>query len=156
MTQTLSEATLHQDTMSWLRPKKLPPLVGTPDEVIDALCSRVEYCGNQTFVWQFYIGRSSQIEARQRTHDSDDYAVLYETESFEDAMEVEGRLISAFQGHFKYNNRGLSSGGGRSNRTPNLIYIAWWWPRADGIPRRRTDPRPDDHPVNDWVNRYHG
>jgi len=140
--------------MSWMRHRKWDPLSGRPDYVLPVLHKRVMYYGQQTSVFQFYVGRSIQPEIRQIAHGSDDHAILYESMSLSDTKSVERHLIRAFEGYRKYNNRGRSSGGHDEDGIPNFVYVGWWYPRLDKTPRRLTDSRPNEHPANDWVYRY--
>ncbi len=76
---------------------------------------------------EFYIGRTDNLAATRSRHDADDIIPLYETDSADNAIEVEEALIQAFYDYVKCSNENDHAGGGASDSFVNYVYIAMWY-----------------------------
>ena len=102
------------------------PLKGWPVSVIAVLKREVTDFIEDAEVEEFYIGRTSNLAASKSRHGCDDIIGLYETDSADNAMDVEDALIRAFYQHSKCSNDVDHSGGGATDYYINYVYIAIW------------------------------
>jgi hypothetical protein len=108
------------------------PLKGWPASIISVLKREVaDFIEDPEIKW-FYIGRTNNLAASKSRHGSDDILSLYETDSAENAMDVEDVLIKKFHNHPKCNNDAKHSGGGATDGFINYVYIAIWTEKAEG------------------------
>ncbi len=77
------------------------PMMGDPSEVLPELKRIISAWVDKADIGRFYIGRSTDPNARANAHNCDAYIVLYETNKVEDAMAVEDKLIKMFFKHPK-------------------------------------------------------
>jgi len=103
------------------------PLKGRPDEVLDDLEQIILEAIEKEEIAQFYIGRSVDLDASQEHHGSDEIIPLYESESAENAIEVEDLLLTTFFNHPKCENESEHGDGGISPEFVNRVYLAIWY-----------------------------
>jgi hypothetical protein len=102
------------------------PLKGKPDEVLDDLEQVILEAIEQDEISQFYIGRSIDLEATQERHGSDEIIPLYESESADDAVEVEDSLLKTFYNHPKCENENDHDDGSIFLEFVIYVYAAIW------------------------------
>lgn len=102
------------------------PLKGWPAYVIPVLKREVADLVRDPEIEEFYIGRTDNLTTSKSRHGCDEILALYETDSAENAMDVEDALIKAFYQHSKCSNGVDHSGGGASDYYINYVYIAIW------------------------------
>ena len=103
------------------------PRRGRPDEVLDDLEQIILEAIERDEIVLFYIGRSADLDATQENHGSDEIIPLYETESADNAIEVEDSLLKTFYKHPKCENEGEQGDGGTSLEFVSYVYIAIWY-----------------------------
>ncbi|MGB6648158.1 MAG: hypothetical protein WBG01_06435 [Bacteroidota bacterium] len=103
------------------------PLKGRPDEVLEDLEQIVLEAIERDEIVLFYIGRSVDLDATQENHGSDEIIPLYETESADNAIEVEDSLLKAFYNHPKCENESAHGEGGISLEAVSYVYAAIWY-----------------------------
>jgi len=103
------------------------PLTGWPKCVLQELIRYIEYIANRREINEFYIGRGIDLDERRRQHGCDDIIALYETDSIDNAIEVENALINRFYGHPKCSNDAPHGGGGVSEEYKYQVYLAIWF-----------------------------
>ncbi|MGO9646361.1 MAG: hypothetical protein ACLPY5_16635 [Candidatus Bathyarchaeia archaeon] len=104
------------------------PLKGWPADVISNLKTNyVPPIVAQSNVQEFYIGRTDNLVASRSRHGADDIIPLYETDSADNAIQVEEALIQQFYGDAKCSNENDHAGGGASDDYVNYVYIALWY-----------------------------
>jgi hypothetical protein len=103
------------------------PLNGTPDEVIDDIEQAIFEAIERDDLSQFYIGRTSSLDATQERHGSDEIIPLYEPEGPENAIEVEASLLRTFFNHPKCENESDHGDGSISREYVNFVYLAVWY-----------------------------
>jgi hypothetical protein len=103
------------------------PLKGSPNEVLDDLEQMILEAIEGDEISQFYIGRSVDMDAAQERHGSDEIIPLYQSESADDAMEVEDSLLKTFYNHPKCENE--SNHGDRTifQEPVSYVYAAIWY-----------------------------
>jgi hypothetical protein len=102
------------------------PLKGWPKDIIPVLIREVSSLVRLPEIEEFYIGRTDNLAASKSRHGSHDIIGLYETDSADNAMDVEDALIKAFYAHPKCSNEMDHSGGGATDYFVNCVYIAIW------------------------------
>lgn len=100
---------------------------GWPSDVISGLKRRVRYIADNDEVYEFYIGRTTDLIASQSRHVCDKIIPIYKTSSADHAIQVEGALIHTFFDHPKCSNDSAHSGGGVADGYTNYVYIAVWY-----------------------------
>lgn len=103
------------------------PLTGRPDEVLDDLEQIILEAIERDEISQFYIGRSADLHATQERHGSDEVIPLYETESADNASEVEDSLLRTFYNHPKCENESDHGDGGTFQELASNVYVAIWY-----------------------------
>ena len=103
------------------------PLRGLPRDVVEDLAEYISEVVDAEKVDQFYIGRTTDIPSTINRHDPEDMIKLYETESTDNAIEVEDTLIKAFYNHPKCDNDNPHGGGGVSIEFVSNVYLALWY-----------------------------
>ena len=103
------------------------PLKGRPDEVIDDLEQVILEAIERDEIVQFYIGRSVDLDTTQGRHGSDQIIPLYQSESADDAIEVEDSLLKTFYNHPKCENESEHVDGGILLENVSYVYIAVWY-----------------------------
>ena len=103
------------------------PLEGRPDEVLDDLEQFILEAIERDEIFQFYIGRSVDLDTTQERHGSDEIIPLYEPESTDNAIEVEDSLLKTFYNHPKCENESEYSDGGISRELVGYVYLAIWY-----------------------------
>ena len=104
----------------------MEPITGNPDAVISLLLERVWEIVEDRYLERFYIGRASDMKARQSYHQSDDLVLVYKTTNVDQALEVEEDLIEAHKKHSKCANKAGHEGGGLSSEGVQYVYVAVW------------------------------
>ncbi len=105
---------------------------GWPATVIPILKREVaDFIVNKE-IEEFYIGRTDNLTASKSRHGCDDMLALYETDSADNAMDVEDALIKTFHKHSKCSNDAKHSGGGAADYFVNYVYIAIWTDEGEG------------------------
>ena len=102
------------------------PIKGWPGEVVGILEDIIADIIERREVEEFYIGRTNNMVSTRSRHDCDEIFGLYETDSADNAIEVEHALIKTFFTHPKGNNDNDHGGGGASDEYVNHVYIALW------------------------------
>jgi hypothetical protein len=102
------------------------PLKGKPDEVLDDLEQTIIEAIERDEISQVYIGRSIDLEATQERHGSDEIIPLYESESAENAVEVEDSLLKTFYNHPKCENESDHGDGSIFLEFAIYVYAAIW------------------------------
>lgn len=103
-------------------------LTGWPSKVKPKLYSKVYYIANQKIeVENFYVGRTGELGQRKSAIGSDMIFPIYQTDSIENAIEIEEYLIKAFYFHPKCLNEAQHGGGGTSEDYLSFVYIATWF-----------------------------
>jgi hypothetical protein len=110
------------------------PLKGWPSSVIPVLLREVTDFVEESEIEWFYIGRTDNLAATQSRHGCHDILDLYQTDSVENAMDVEDALIKAFHNHPKSTNDAKHSGGGTQEYYINYVYVAIWTRETDEEP----------------------
>ncbi len=100
---------------------------GWPSDVILVLKRRVRYIANKEEIYEFYIGRTTNLVTSQSRHGCEDIIPLYKTTSADHAIQVEGALISSLWDHPKCSNDSPHSGGGVADGYTNYVYVAVWY-----------------------------
>ena len=103
------------------------PLKGRPDEVLDDLEQILLEAIEREEISQFYIGRSADLDATQERHGSDEIIPLYETESADNASEVEDALLRTFYNHPKCENESEHGDAGTFQEFASNVYVAIWY-----------------------------
>ena len=103
------------------------PLKGRPDEVLDDLEQILLEAIERDEISQFYIGRSADLDATQERHSSDEIIPLYESESADNASEVEDSLLRTFYNHPKCENESEHGDGGTIQEFVIYVYVAIWY-----------------------------
>ena len=103
------------------------PIKGWPAEVVDVLADIISDIIAPPEVEEFYIGRTNNLSATRSRHDCDEIFGIYETDSVDNAIEVENALIKIFVTHPKCSNNSDHGGGGASDDYINGAYIALWY-----------------------------
>ena len=103
------------------------PLKGNPDEVLDDLEQVILEAIEREEISQFYIGRSVDLDTTQERHGSDEIIALYEPESAENAIEVEGSLLKTFYNHPKCENEREQGDADIPVEFPGCVYLAIWY-----------------------------
>lgn len=102
------------------------PLKGWPRDVISVLQREVGDFIKETEIVEFYLGRTNNLGATQSRHGCDSILDLYQTDSVENAIDVEDALVKSFHNHPRCSNDARHSGGGASDGYVNYVYIAIW------------------------------
>ena len=102
------------------------PLKGRPDEVLDDLEQIILEAIERDEISQFYIGRSIDLDATQERHGSDEIIPLYESESADNAVEVEDALLKTFYNHPKCENESDHGDGSIFLEFVSYVYAAIW------------------------------
>jgi hypothetical protein len=102
------------------------PLKGRPDEVLDDLEQIILEAIERDEISQFYIGRSIDLDATQERHGSDEIIALYESESADNAVEVEDSLLKTFYNHPKCENESDHDDGSIFQEFVSYVYAAIW------------------------------
>jgi hypothetical protein len=103
------------------------PLKGSPDEVLDDLEQIILEAIERDEISQFYIGRSVDLDTTQERHGSDEIIPLYESESADNAIEVEDSLLKTFYNHPKCENESGHGDGGIFLGNVSYVYAAIWY-----------------------------
>ncbi len=103
------------------------PLKGRPDEVLDDLEQIILEAIGRGEISQFYIGRSADLDATQERHGSDEIIPLYETESADNASEVEDSLLRTFYNHPQCENESERGAVGTFKEFVSYVYVAIWY-----------------------------
>jgi len=103
------------------------PLTGRPKQVIFKLKKFIEEIDDDDDVDTYYLGRTNDPEARQSEHGANELVELYQTDSVDNAIEVEEAIIQIFIGHDKCDNEADHGGGGVSDDPPQFVYVALWF-----------------------------
>jgi hypothetical protein len=103
------------------------PLKGRPDEVLDDLEQIISEAIERDEISQFYIGRSADLDTTQERHSSDEIIPLYETESADNAIEVEDSLLRTFYNQSKCENESEQGDGGLFQEYVSYVYLAIWY-----------------------------
>jgi hypothetical protein len=107
------------------------PLKGWPRDVIPVLMRELAGFIEDDEIEEFYIGRTDDLTSTRSRHGCDDILDLYQTDSVENAMDVEHALINAFHTHRKCSNDAKHSGGGAQDYYINYVYVAIWTRETD-------------------------
>ena len=102
------------------------PLKGWPNDVIEDLVACAARLITDKSITGFYIGRTNDLNATTRRHSTDNVLALYETDSVNNAIEIENNLIKVFFEHHKCKNENDHAGGGASDAYVNYVYLARW------------------------------
>lgn len=105
------------------------PIKGWPTDAIGILEDSISDFIEKRVVGEFYIGRTNDLTAARSRHNCDKIFTLYETNSTDNAIEVEDTLIKTFFDHPKCSNVIDHGGGGASDEYINYVYIAVWYKR---------------------------
>ena len=103
------------------------PLKGSPDEVLDDLEQIILEAIERDEISQFYIGRSVDLAATQERHGSDEIIPLYESESAENAIEVEDSLLKTLYNHPKCENESEHGDATIPSKFVSYVYVAIWY-----------------------------
>ena len=103
------------------------PLTGWPLNVVEEAAERVRQYADDESIDAFYIGRGVDLADRQNDHDADHIVPLYQSDSPDNAMDVEEMLIKTFIDHRKNENDAADARGGVSDDYVNYVYIALWF-----------------------------
>ena len=101
-------------------------LTGWPKSILPVVIRNVADFVEDSRLDEFYIGRTNNLTTSKSRHGCDDILTLYQTDSAENAMDVEDALIKIFRKHPKCSNDARHSGGGASDEYVNYVYIAIW------------------------------
>lgn len=104
----------------------LEPLTGWPTEVLPELEDLVQEIAADDNVTEFYIGRSNDPEAQKSRHGSDDIIPIYQSDSPDNAMDIERSLIKTFHRHKKCSNKAADERGAVSPEDIQYVYVAVW------------------------------
>jgi hypothetical protein len=102
------------------------PLTGWPHDVLDELVEVIQQILERKDISDFYIGRTTDLNASRNRHGADVIQPLYETDSTEHAMQVENALIEEFFEFAKCSNDAPDSRGGISEEEGGFVYVALW------------------------------
>jgi hypothetical protein len=103
-------------------------LTGWPSKVKSKLYSKVYYIANSKVeVEDFYVGRTVDLNQRKSTHGCDKIIPIYQTDSKDNAIEIEDYLIKSFYFHSKCSNDAQNGGGGISEDYIYYVYVAIWF-----------------------------
>ena len=108
------------------------PFRGWPIRLLPKLEEVVHFIARDGTVDAFKIGRTNDPAVRLRAYDAKYYPrptrliEIYETESLDHALHVEGTLIQAFLGHQKCWNEAGHAGGGVAPGYRQYVYVAVW------------------------------
>jgi hypothetical protein len=103
------------------------PIKGRPDEILDDLEQIISEAIERDEISQFYIGRSTDLDATQERHGSDEIIPLYEAESADNAIEVEDSLLRTFYNHPKCENESGHGDAGILQEFASYVYVAIWY-----------------------------
>jgi hypothetical protein len=103
------------------------PTTGWPADVLDDLAQYISETIEQETVDTFYIGRSGSLDSATSRHGCDEIVPHYETDSVQNAIELEGSLIEQFLVHEKCDNKTAHGGGGVSLEFVSYGYLALWY-----------------------------
>lgn len=103
------------------------PIKGWPTDVIPVLLNIISQSIKRREVKEFYIGRTNDCTATKSRHGCDEIFSLYETNSADNAINVEDTLIRTFIGNLKCSNDNNHGGGGASDEYINYVYLACWY-----------------------------
>lgn len=99
---------------------------GWPANVTQSLKNRVRNIINNERVYEFYVGRTTDITSTGSRHGCDVIIPVYSTSSADHAIQVEGALIRTFHRHPQCSNDSPHSGGGVADGYMNYVYVAVW------------------------------
>jgi len=100
---------------------------GWPAYVTSRLNRRVRYIANNNKIYEFYIGRTTNLVASKSRHGCERIIPIYKTRSADHAIQVEGALITSLFDHPKCSNGAPHSGGGVADGYTNYVYVAVWY-----------------------------
>ena len=104
----------------------MDPVTGWPEAVIDELDGRVDGITENERVVEFYIGRTNNLNASLSRHDADDILPLYQTDSVDNAMDVEAVLLEKYITHPKCSNEVDDERGGVAEGDMQFVYVCVW------------------------------
>ena len=103
------------------------PIKGWPADVLDPLVDMISEVVEEDQIDEFYIGRTNDLVATRSRHRADEVHSLYQTDSADNAIDVEDKLIKTFKDHPKCSNDSEHGGGGASDDFVNYVYLAVWY-----------------------------
>jgi len=101
-------------------------LKGWPRDVLAPARRTVAHLAGLRQIDRFYIGRGVDPEKRRSAHRAHAVVPIYETDSVENAMQVEEFLNARFFNHAKNDNASWDARGGTSQDYVNYVYVALW------------------------------
>ena len=105
---------------------------GWPDaNLLDSVLAEILDFVDQDQVDTFYVGHTNDLVATRSRHNAADIFPVYQTESVDSVLDVEGLMIDQTFGHEKSENDAADERGGVSEGFVNYVYVAVWWIAGD-------------------------
>jgi hypothetical protein len=82
---------------------------------------------NDNDVFEFYVGRTTDLLATRRRHGCEAIVPIYESSSTDNAADIEDALIKSFFDHPKCSNTSTHCGGNCSIDYFSYVYLALWF-----------------------------